>query len=578
MRIIETTRRLLASGNNKSRYMLQLILVVLIGLLNVGSAYALGLVTKNLTDSGGQMLVESFTYFASTIVLIALMEWFRSVRMTRLTETAESSYRKITARALLKAEYEGIQKLETGDLISRVVSDCRFAASNSQLLIDGLRNVLIPVILVAVIFLVDWRVALGYTLPLGLVLIYPRLTRKSLSEIPAYRKAFAAMNGQAKDLIQNRTTLKAYRLQNKSDEWVDEVVEDYRKKGVRGIGKIYTANISALAINVLPLFGCAIVGAWLLFDGLFTADGFVVAMMLASVATDELLKLPNVLVNYPSGIVAAGRLFELWDLPGERGGGETEALDGAAVVFDSVTFRYAEQDKDEPPLLNGLSFTVKPGEKVALVGHSGCGKSTVLKLITGLFRPQSGTVSVLGRKVSDWNLEALRSRMSVLQQDAFVFRGTVKDNILLGNQAADDRTLALAVDHARLAQWIGQQPNGWHCDTGEHGSFLSGGLKQRVGLARLFLKNAPIELMDEATSALDANHQMEILNTLRESGDRKTRITIAHRLSAVTDADRILFIHKGKIAEEGTHAELLKKHGLYYGLYTAQEKGEQDGE
>lgn len=578
MKIFATTRRLIASGDTKARYGFQFALVVLIGLVNVVSAYALGMVTRSLTAGGGADPYQSFLLFAATVLIIALAEWVRSVHMTRLSETAESNYRKLTARALLRARYENVQKLETGDLISRVVSDCRFAANNSGLLIDGIHNVLIPVILITVMFWVDWRVALGYTLPFVPVFIYPRLTKNSLRDIPAYRKAFAEMNGQAKDLIQNRSTVKAYRLQKKADQWVDETAEDYYQKGVKGIGRIYTSNIPALAINVLPLFGCAITGALLLYGGQFTADAFVTAILLASVATDELLKLPNVMINYPSGVVAASRLFELWDLPAETGGPETQVKPGPAVEFREVVFRYAEQDAAEPPLLDGLSFSVQPGEKVALVGHSGCGKSTVLKLITGLYRPQAGTVSVLGHAVEDWNLESLRGMMSVLQQDAFVFKGTLKENILLGSRDADDASLISAADRARLSQWISQQPEGWQADAGERGSRLSGGLGQRVGLARLFLKDARIELMDEATSALDSSHQKEILQSLRDSGAGKTRIVIAHRLSSVTDSDRILFLHKGKIAEEGTHAELLKKRGLYYGLYTAQEKGERDGE
>ncbi len=577
MKTIATTRRLVACGDTKSRYLQQYFFVILIGILNAVSAYALGMVTQSLTLYNGQNLPQRLALFASAIAAVALLEWYRSVRMTRLAETAESNYRKITARALLKAEYQSIQKLETGDLISRVVADCRFAAANSEHLINGLRHMLIPVILVVVMFAVDWRVGLGYTIALIPVLFYPKLTKNSLSEIPPYRKAFAAMNGQAKDLIQNRVTVKAYRLQQKADVWVNEVVEDYRKKGVRGIGKIYTANFSALAINVVPMFGCAIVGALLLFRGQFAVDAFIMVMMLSSLATEELLQLPNVLVNYPSGVVAAGRLFELWDMPAETGGGETTARYRPAIAFRDVTFRYPEQDPAEAPLLDGLSFSVRKGEKVALVGQSGCGKSTALKLITGLLRPQEGSVTVLGVPVEKWNLEALRAHMSVLQQEPFVFKGSVKDNMLLGNPQADEMTLALAVDHAKLGQWIGQQPDGWHTDTGEHGALLSGGLRQRVELARLFLKDAPIELMDEATSALDSHHQKEILASLRENGADKTRVVVAHRLSTVIDSDRILFLHQGKIAEEGTHEQLLEKRGLYYGLYTAQEKGERDG-
>ena len=573
MKILDTTRRLLANGGKKTRYIQQLGLVLTIGLLNVASAYALGTVTRSLTETTGMDLPRSFGLFAVTILGIALMEWFRAVRMTRLTEAAESNYRKITARSLLHARYTDIQTLESGDLISRVVADCRYAATNSELLINGARHVLIPVILIAVMFFVDWHLGLCYMVPLLLVLLYPKLSKASLSEIPPYRKAFAAMNAQAKDVIQNRATVKAYRLEKTAEAWVDETVEDYRKKGVRGIGKIYTANMSALVLNVLPMFGCAIMGAFLVFHGRLAMDALVVALMLASVATEELLKLPNILVNYPSGVVAGSRLFALWDLPEETGGGQTAAKPGPAIMFDRVVFRYPGQDDTEPPLLDGVSFTVRAGEKVALVGCSGCGKSTILKLITGLLHPLSGAVSVLGSAVEDWNPEALRSHMSVLQQQPFVFRGTVKENILLGNPAADEPMLEKAAQRARLLHWINQQPGGWQADTGEHGALLSGGLRQRVDLARLFIKDAPIELLDEATSALDANRQKEILEALRSGGQDKTRVMIAHRLSSVTDADRILFLHEGRIAEEGTHAELLRKRGLYYGLYTAQEKG-----
>ena len=578
MKIYATTRRTIACGGTKARYMQQVILVVLLGLLNAGSAYTLGRITQSLTLSGGRDLPLRFALFAATIVIFALLEWYRSLRVTELTETAESNYRKITARALLKAEYTSVRKMETGDLISRVVADCRFAAINSEYLVNGLRHVLVPVMLVVVMFLVDWRVGFGYTIPLIPVLFFPRLSKNSLSEIPAYRKAFAAMNGQAKDLITNRITVKAYRLQEKADGWVDEVVEDYRKKGVRGIGKIYTANISALAINVLPMFGCAIVGALFLFRGSFSVDSFIMAMMLASVSTEELLQLPNILVNFPSGVIAADRLFELWDLPKETGGTETVSRPGPAVAFQDVTFRYPEQDETEPPLLDGLRFSVMPGEKVVLVGQSGCGKSTVLKLITGMLRPQAGTVSVLGVTTESWDPEALRAHISVLKQEPYVFSGSVKDNILLGDPDADERTLELAVERAKLSEWIRQQSGGLDADTGEHGALLSGGLRQRVELARLFLKDAPIELMDEATSALDSSRQKEILASLRENGEGKTRIVVAHRLSTVADSDHILFLHRGKIAEEGTHAQLLKKRGLYYRLYNAQEKGARDGE
>lgn len=218
------------------------------------------------------------------------------------------------------------------------------------------------------------------------------------------------------------------------------------------------------------------------------------------------------------------------------------------------------------------------GEKIALVGQSGCGKSTVLKLITRLLIPQSGTITVLGTPIQQWDVEALRKQMSVLQQKPFVFQGTIADNVRLGMESADDMALQQAADNAMLSGWIAKQADGWQSETGEHGALLSGGLRQRVELARLFLKDAPIELLDEATSALDAKNQKEIMACLRSHSEGKTRIMIAHRLATVTDADRILFLHNGTIVEEGTHEQLLAKRSYYYHLYTAQEAEDADGE
>ena len=261
---------------------------------------------------------------------------------------------------------------------------------------------------------------------------------------------------------------------------------------------------------------------------------------------------------------------EVEDVPGAP----ILAVSEPSLAFDNVTFGY----EDGRTILNGLSFEVPAGTTLAIVGPSGAGKSTIARLLFRFYDPQGGRIVIDGQDIAKVQQESVRAAIGIVPQDSVLFNDTLAYNIAYGAEDADETTVETAARDAALMPLIERLPDGFETAVGERGLKLSGGEKQRVAIARTLVKNPPILLLDEATSALDTRTEQEILGTLKRLAQGRTTIAIAHRLSTIADADRIIVLEGGELAENGTHASLLARGGLYADMWAqqAQESGEEE--
>jgi len=313
-----------------------------------------------------------------------------------------------------------------------------------------------------------------------------------------------------------------------------------------------------------------VVGAWLSFSGELTYGELVGFVLYVNVLFKPIDKISALLELYPKGMAGFKRFTELLDMEPEV----KNAKDAVAVpslrgdiVFDQVTFGY---DEKQGPVLKDINLKVRAGETVAFVGPSGAGKTTICSLIPRFYDVNGGSISIDGMDIRKMTKESLRSQIGIVQQDVFLFTGTLRENIAYGMLGASDEQIEEAARRAHLEEFIAGLPDGYETQVGERGLKLSGGQKQRIAIARMFLKNPPILILDEATSALDTETEQIIQKALTELSKNRTTLVIAHRLATIRNADRIIVVTEDGIAEQGGHDELLEKGGIFANLHQVQ--------
>ena len=427
------------------------------------------------------------------------------------------------------------------------------------------------VALFAVAISIDWVWTLitvaGAPLLLGPVLILQRYVRKTTYRA---RVAAARLATRLDEIFHGITTLKLNTAERLESDRFSGVFDRYLKQEMKA--RMGQAGIPMMTDFVAAIGFAAVIvyGGSQIIDGDKTVGEFMSFFTAIGLVFEPLRRVANISGAWQAARASLDRVFEVFNekptiVSPAQPAAPLQSPSEADVELHDVVVTYGSESA-----LNGASFVAKAGETTALVGASGAGKSTVFNTLTRLVDPTSGHIIVGGTKSSDLTLSDLRSLFSVVTQDAPMFDDSLRDNVVLNTPNVDDQRIHRALEASHLSEFVSSLPEGLDTPVGPRGSLLSGGQRQRVAIARALLRDAPILLLDEATSALDAESEAKVQAALDELSVGRTTLVIAHRLSTIRRADKIVVMDRGRVVDEGTHAELLQRGGVYARLYALQ--------
>ncbi len=474
-----------------------------------------------------------------------------------------------------KLSFSFFNNQKVGQLMSRITSDL---FDISELLHHGPEDLVISIIKIfgsfLILFGIDVKLALVAFAFVPLMLLYALYFNTRMKRaFKRNRVKIAEINSQIEDNLSGIRVVKSF---------ANEAVEQEKfKEGNQGFlaakknSYLYMAGYHSglQALTTLITIAVLVAGAALITDGQVAVADLVTFLLYINTFTEPVKKLINFTEQFQNGYTGYERFMEMMaiepDIADCLDAVELKGVKGG-ISFDNVSFHYEENTET---VLNHINLEVKAGSYMALVGASGAGKSTLCSLIPRFYDVSGGAVRIDGQDIRKVTLKSLRSQIGIVQQDVYLFVGTVMDNIRYGKPGASREEVVEAAKNANAHEFIMNLPNGYDTDIGQRGVKLSGGQKQRLSIARVFLKNPPILIFDEATSALDNESERVVQESLEKLARNRTTFVIAHRLSTIRNAEKILVLTDTGIEEEGTHKELLEKNGIYAKLYQMQFAG-----
>lgn len=456
---------------------------------------------------------------------------------------------------------------QTGEIMSRMINDTRqLEVLIAHSLPDMATNVIVVAGVAVMIFRINPLLALYTLIPVPFILLLSRLfTTKVAPLFKINQEVLAGLNGHTQDNLSGMKEIQAFGKEGKESLGMKDYCRHYSFVNIRA--NFYNAMYHP-AVEFITSIGTVIVmgaGGYFVMRGRMSTADIVGFFMYLSLFYSPLSALARLAEDIQVSRACGNRVLELLDTESEIKE-DDDAKDiptcSGDVRFDNVVFGYSGDSK----VLDGISFDVKPGKMLALVGATGVGKTTIVSLLERFYDPQSGKITIDGHDIRHATLSSLRKNISIVLQDVFLFNGTVYENIAYGAENATEEEVYAAAKTACADEFIREMPEGYMTKIGERGVRLSGGQKQRIAIARAVLRKTPILVLDEATSAVDNETEAQIQKAIENLSGSHTLIVIARRLTTIMKADDIIVLRDGKIAEEGTHDELMKKGGIYCGM------------
>ena len=463
---------------------------------------------------------------------------------------------------------------KVGQLMSRITSDL---FDITELLHHGPENVTISVIKIigalAILLSINVRLALIAFLLVPFMLVYAYFFNKKMKQaFRVNRIKIAEINAQIEDNLSGIRVVKSFAnedLENKKFKVGNDAFLEAKKNNYKYMGG-YNSGLTAFTtmINLLVI----VLGGLMITKDMISVTDLVTFLLYINIFTDPIKTLIDFTEQFQNGYSGYERFLQILSIEPEIKDSENAVSINNVkgdIKLDDVSFKYNDSSHR---VLKHINLEVKAGSYVALVGSSGAGKTTLCNLIPRFYEATSGKITIDGKDIKDIKLKDLRDNIGIVQQDVYLFVGTVYDNIRYGRPDATREEVIAAAKEANAYDFIMSLPNGFETDIGQRGIKLSGGQKQRISIARVFLKNPPILIFDEATSALDNESEKIVQESMEKLAKNRTTMVIAHRLSTIRNAEKILVLTDKGIEEQGTHKELMDKHGIYYDLYNVIEK------
>ncbi|MFS0646197.1 ABC transporter ATP-binding protein [Siminovitchia sp. 179-K 8D1 HS] len=557
---------------HRKLFILDFSCAVIVAVLELAFPLAVQWFIDRLLPAGNwSMIVAVSIALALLYVISTFLQYIVNYWGHKLGINIETDMRQQLFEHVQKQSFRFFDNNKTGHIMSRITNDL---FDIGELAHHGPEDLFIAVMTFVGAFwiMLTINVKLALVTILAMPLLIWLITFCNIRMNRAWKQMYseiADVNARVEDSVSGARVVQSF---TNEDYEIQRFTKNNRKFRSAKLGAYRVMSYTSSGMYMMTRFVVLLVliyGAWLSFNGSLSYGELVGFVLYVNLLFKPIDKISALLELYPKGMAGFKRFTELIDqdpdVVDEKDAIEVPALRGN-IMFDNVTFGYDEGQT----VLEGINLCIGAGETVAFVGPSGAGKTTICSLIPRFYDVDQGTISIDGIDIRSMTKKSLRSQIGIVQQDVFLFTGTIRDNIAYSRLNATDAEIREAARRAHLEDFIDSLPAGFDTEVGERGLKLSGGQKQRIAIARMFLKNPPILILDEATSALDAETEMIIQEALAELAKNRTTLVIAHRLATIRNADRIVVVTENGIAEQGRHDELIEMGGIFASLHRVQ--------